>query len=79
MTRIPKRTLAAAVVVGVGVGLWMALLTNDCPRDSRGGGPICPVVPPVSSFAWWLCALCGAAAAAFIVFVAVAVRRRSSI
>jgi hypothetical protein len=35
-------------------------------------------VPPVSSFPWWLCALC-AAVAAFIVLVSVAVRRSSSI
>ena len=68
----------AAVLLGVGLGLWMALLTNDCPRSSRGNGPLCPVVPGVPLFAWWVCALCGAAAAALVVLVAMAMRRWDS-
>ena len=59
--------------------MWMALLSNNCPLDSRGGGPICPVVPGVPIFAWWLCALCGAAAAIFTGLVALTVRRSLSI
>ena len=68
----------AAIVLGVGLGLWMALLANDCPRSSRGNGPICPVVPGVPLFAWWVCALCGAAAASLVVLVAMAIRRSHS-
>ena len=67
-----------AALVGVGLGLWMALLANDCPVSSRGNGPICPVVPGVPLFAWWLWALCGAAAAALVVLLGMAVRRSLS-
>jgi len=68
----------AAPLVGFELGLWMALLANDCPLSSRGNGPICPVVPGVPLFAWWQCALCGAAATAFALLVARAVRRSIS-
>ena len=73
-----KAVWVAAVLLGVGLGVWMARLTNDCPRSSRGNGPICPVVPGVPLFAWWVCALCGAAAAALLVLVAMATRRWDS-
>ena len=72
---------AVAVVVGVGVGLWEAQLwvqSSGCPIPIHVvGGQWVECVPPTRQpeFAWWLCALLGAGAAALIAFAALAVDR----
>jgi|GEM_PF-1931054 len=69
--------LLAAVPVGVGVGLWMALQTYlpDCPVKGLGTAALCAAR---SSFDRRLCVLCGAAAAALALLVSIAVRRRAA-
>jgi ABC-type microcin C transport system permease subunit YejB len=69
--------LLAAVPVGVGVGLWMALLTYlpYCPGRGLGTASLCAAR---SSFDPRLCVLCGAAAAALALLVSIAGRRRAS-
>ncbi len=69
--------LLAAVPVGVGVGLWMALVTYlpYCPVRGLGTADLCAAR---SSFAPSLCVLCGAAAAALVLLVSIAVRRSAS-
>jgi ABC-type microcin C transport system permease subunit YejB len=68
--------LLAAMPVGVGVGLWMALLTYlpYCPVKGLGTAYLCAAR---STFAPSLCVLCGAAAAALALLVSIAVRRDS--
>jgi ABC-type microcin C transport system permease subunit YejB len=62
----------ASVPVGVGVGLWMALLTYlpSCPYRGLGTVALCAARP---SFEPRLCVLCGGAAAALVLLVAIAV------
>jgi hypothetical protein len=74
---VSKALLLVAVPLGVGVGLWMALLTYlpDCPGRGLGTADLCAARP---SFAPRLCVLCGAAAAAVVLLVSIAVRRRAS-
>jgi hypothetical protein len=72
--------LGVAAAVGVGLGLWMALLTHfpylpDCPAKGLGTRYLCTAQP---TFEPRLCALCGGAAAAFILLVSTAVRRSIS-
>lgn len=69
--------LLASVPVGVGVGLWMALLTYPpyCPVRGLGTADLCAAR---SSFAPSLCVLCGAAAAALALLGSIAVRRSAS-
>jgi hypothetical protein len=68
---------AAAIAVGVAVGVWMALQTYlpDCPVRGLGTLALCAARP---RFAPGLCVLCGAAAAAVVLFVSIAVRRPAS-
>jgi hypothetical protein len=78
-----RRILAVAlrvvsVPVGVAFGLWTAALSS--PSFTCGGGPLrnsayCGLEP---DFAFWLCALFGATAAALVVLVSIAVDRRIS-
>jgi hypothetical protein len=69
--------LLASVPVGVGVGLWMALLTYlpYCPVRGLGTLALCAARP---GFNPRLCVLCGGAAAAFVLLVSIAVCRRAS-
>ena len=69
-----------ATAVGVGLGLWMAQPNYDCPpaRFALQNNGLCPPLFPEPRFVWWLCALCGAAAAALIALVSVGVRRSLS-
>jgi hypothetical protein len=72
-----------AVPIGIGVGLWMALLTNQACRiflSPRGNGTACPyqTAVPHADFAWWTCAVFGVAAAVVVLFVSLAVPRRSA-
>jgi hypothetical protein len=74
---VTKGLLLAAVPVGVGVGLWMALLTYVpyCPVKGLGTANLCAARP---SFDPRLCVLCGAAGAALTLLVSIAVSRRAS-
>jgi hypothetical protein len=67
----------ASVPVGVGIGLWMALLTSlpYCPVRGLGTLPLCAAR---SRFDPRLCVLCGAVAAAVLLLVSIAIRRRAS-
>src|ERR1017187_5224193 len=69
--------LLASVPVGVGVGLWMARLTYlpYCPVRGLGTLALCAARP---RFDPRLCVLYGGAAAAFVLLVSIAVRRRAS-
>lgn len=69
--------LLASVPVGVGVGLWMALLTYlpYCPVRGLGTLALCAAQP---RFDPSLCVLCGAVAAAVVLLGSIAVRRRAS-
>jgi hypothetical protein len=65
-----------SVPVGVVFGLWTVALRS--PSFTCGGGPLrnsayCGLEP---NFAFWVCALFGAAAAALVVLVSIAVDRR---
>lgn len=69
---------AAAVIVGVWVGLWEShfwVTSVGCPLQTPFDAVRC--APPVAEtqFARWLCALCGAGAAALIALIALAVDR----
>jgi hypothetical protein len=69
-----------AVPIGIGVGLWMALLTNQACHiflSSRGNGTACPYPTAVlhADFAWWTCAVFGAAAAVVVLLISLAVPR----
>src|ERR1700722_3401507 len=78
MRRIPAYALAAASVpVGIGVGVWMALLTHlpFCPVRGLGTLSLCAAQPRFSPA---LCVLCGAGAAALLVLVSIAVSPHSS-
>jgi hypothetical protein len=74
---------AVAVAVGVRVGLWEAQFwvpsVGDCPLPVNArAAALCMSLPaPVAQpqFAWWLCALLGAGAAALIALVALAIDR----
>ena len=63
----------ASVPVGVGVGLWTALLTYlpSCPVRGLGTVALCAARP---SFEPRLCVLCGGAAAALVLLVSIAVK-----
>lgn len=78
MRILPAILKVVAVPVGVAIGLWTAALKT--PSFTCGGGPLrnsayCGLEP---YFAFWLCALLGAAAAALMVLISVAVERRIS-
>ena len=69
-----------ALPVGVGVGLCTTLLTSQAChifRSARGNGTACtyPTAIPHADFALWTCALFGAAAAAVVLLISIAVRR----
>lgn len=73
MRRVLAYALAAASVpVGIGVGLWMALLTHlpFCPGKGLGTLALCAAQPQFSPA---LCVLCGAAAALLVLLASVAV------
>jgi len=74
---VTKGLLLAAAPVGVGVGLWMALLTylSYCPVKGLGTADLCAARP---SFDPRLCVLSGAAAAALTLLLSIAVSRRAS-
>jgi hypothetical protein len=78
---IPRLVVAAAVVVGIGVGFWAALLVGpppfNCPSSGFGGVSACPAVHAMPTFAPWLCALIGAAAAVTTVVGWLATRHSS--
>ncbi len=69
--------VAVAVGVGIWVGTWEAhfwvVSGGECPP----GGIPTYCAPPIREpqFAWWLCALLGAGAAALIALIALAVDR----
>lgn len=65
--------LLAAVPVGVGVGLWMALVTYlpYCPVKGLGTADLCATR---SSFDPRLCVLCGAATAVLTLMIFIVVR-----
>ena len=72
-----------AVPIGIGVGLGTALLTNAACQiflSPRGNGTACPypTAIPHGDFAWWTCALFGAAASAVVLLISLAVRRPSA-
>ena len=69
--------LLAAVPVGAGVGLWLALLTHlpYCPVRGLGTADLCATR---SSFDPRLCVLCGAAAAVLVLLISIVVRPRAS-
>ena len=70
----------ASLPVGVGFGLWLAQLTNaTCPIGPRGNGAKCVGVHAVSTFAWWVCALSGAAAMAAVLCLSLAARHRTAL
>ena len=76
MRRVVTNILrVASVPVGVGIGLWTALLTTGlpCPNHFNGQLSACPESFPVASFAIWQCALLGAGAAVVLVLVSLAV------
>lgn len=77
MRRIVSNTLrVASLLVGVGLGHWMAQPNYNCPTPlfaNQLEGGLCPPLFPEARFAWWLRVLCGAAAAAAILVIAVAV------
>ena len=65
--------------IGVGVGFWTALLTSQAcyiVRSARGNGTACmyPTAIAHGDFALWTCALFGAAAAAVVLLISMAVR-----
>lgn len=68
--------LLAAVPVGIGVGLWLALLTYlpHCPVRGLGTADLCATR---SSFDPRLCVLCGAAAAVLALLISIVVRPRA--
>lgn len=74
-------TKLGAVPVGIAVDFWMTLLTEPTCTvylDPRGGGTACfhlagqPVTQP--RFAWWVCALIGAAPACALFVISRLVR-----
>jgi hypothetical protein len=72
------------VPIGIGVGLWTALLTNAACQiflSPRGNGTACPYPTAVlhADFAWWTCALFGVAAAVVVLLISLAVSRLSAI
>ena len=76
MSRIVTNILrVASVPVGVGIGIWTALLTTGlpCPNHFNGQLSACPEFFPVATFAVWQCVLFGAGAAVVLVLVALAV------
>jgi hypothetical protein len=85
MRRIFVITLkGAAVPIGIGLGLGLALLPNGLACavfiGPRGNGTTCPHSLDLSSvsqprFAWWLCAICGAAAAGAVLLISGAMSR----
>jgi hypothetical protein len=79
MRRVPAYVFAVgAALVGIGVGLWMALASNllpQCPVRGLGTADLCAAQP---AFSPGLCALCGAAAAAVILLLSVPLTRRGS-
>jgi hypothetical protein len=69
-----------AVPIGIGVGLWTALLTSQACYiflSPRGNGTACPypTAIPHADFALWSCALLGAAAAAVVLLISIAMPR----
>src|ERR1035437_10608645 len=74
---ITNGLLLASLPVGVGVGLWMAVLTYlpYCPFRGLGTAALCAAR---HSFDPRLCVLCGAAAAALVMLASIGVRRRAS-
>ena len=71
-----------AVTMGVGLGLWMALLSDDCPippalQNGFGNNGLCPSPYPQPLFAWWLCALGGLAAAGVVLVISASWARRT--
>ena len=74
---IANGLLLASVPVGVGVGLWTALLTYvpDCQVRGLGTLALCATRP---RFDPRLCVLGGGDAAAFVLLVSIAVRGRAS-
>ncbi len=78
MRRILAYALAAASVpVGIGVGLWMALITyvRFCPIRGLGTLSLCLAQP---RFSMALCVLCGAGAAVLLLLASIAVGPRVS-
>jgi len=72
-----------AVPIGIGVGLWTALLTSAACHiflSPRGNGTACPyrTAIPHADFAWWTCAVFGVAAAAVVLLISLAVHRPSA-
>jgi ABC-type Fe3+-siderophore transport system permease subunit len=72
-TLIKRALQLAAIPVGVGLGLSLALLTvPGCPAF------VCQQNPVEARFAPWMCALIGGAAAAALVLVSMTIRQRDS-
>lgn len=69
-----------SVPVGVGIGVWTALLMSVPSCVCTGGASICFCGPLTvePTFARWLCALFGAGAALALVLLAVTVERLPS-
>jgi hypothetical protein len=65
----------ASVPVGVGIGLWTALLTTGlpCPNHFNGALSACPEYFPVATFAVWQCAVFGAGAAVVLVLLSLGI------
>jgi len=75
--------VVVAIAVGIRVGLseaqfWVPYV-GSCPLPVNASvANLCasmPVPPPQPEFAWWLCALLGAGAAALIALIAMAIDR----
>jgi hypothetical protein len=83
--RIATFTKLGSIPVGIAVGFWMTLLTEPtCVTfaDPRGGGTACPYVAGQAltqpRFAWWMCALIGAATAVGLLAISRLVRKPPS-
>ena len=70
----------ASVPVEDGVGLWLARPTNTgYPIGPRGNGAACIGMQAVPTFAWWVCALSGAAAMVAVLCLSLAARHRTAL
>jgi hypothetical protein len=72
----------ASVPVGIGVGLWTALLTTTPVQDTCPPAALCLLIKiyyrPRPVFTTWECVLFGASAAAVLLLLSVAVARLPS-
>lgn len=75
--RIATFTKLGSIPVGIAVGFWMSLLTEPTCivyADPRGGSTACALLPGQTitqpRFAWWMCALIGAATAVGVLVIA---------